>query len=507
MGQRATIAAMPTLTELADLHDAKYGDYERLHFEGRTYTSFELGDMGKRLAAGLIDLGLQPGERVLVMVPNSPEVGPIYGGTWRAGGVVMPVLFLLQPAEVAKIVREAEPAVAITSAEFLPVVQQAVVGVPSVRRVVTLGAGGGDLLPLDELLRAEPLLEPVPVDEDDLAALLFTGGTTGSSKGVMLTHRNVATDAEAGVQATGLSEGDVGLTALPLAHGYGMVASATGLFVKGFGVILRWFEPTQFLEAIPKFGVTRIAVVPTMLQYLLQMPLEDHDLSSLQYVTVGAAPLPMDVLREWERRTGSLVCEGYGCTEATAVMTVNRIDHRKPGTVGLPVPGVVVRIVDEEDREVPRGEAGEVVCQGSTVMKGYWRQPEETDAVLRGGWLHTGDIGRMDEDGFITIVERLKDLIIRGGLNIYPRDIEDALTEHPAVSMAGVVGMPDEVYGEEAVAFVVLNPGSEISEDELLDYLVQRIGKPKRPKAVRFVSAIPLTPVGKVNRKELRGQL
>jgi len=188
-------------------------------------------------------------------------------------------------------------------------------------------------------------------------------------------------------------------------------------------------------------------------------------------------------------------------------MTVNRSDHRTPGSVGTAVPGVEVRIVDEDGSEVPTGETGEVVCRGPTVMKGYWRQPEETASVLRGGWLHTGDIGRMDGEGFLFIVERMKDLIIRGGLNIYPRDVEDALTEHPAVTMAGVVGMPDEFYGEEAVAFVVKAPGADVGEEELLEFLVQRIGKPKRPKEVRFVASIPLTPVGKVNRKELRTQL
>src|SRR5437588_162738 len=417
------------------------------------------------------------------------------------------MLCLLQPAEVAKIVRDGEPSVAITSPEFLPVVQQDVEGVPSVRRVVTTGGADGALVAFDELLRNDPLAEPVPVDEEDLAALLFTGGTTGASKGVMLTHRNIASDAEAGALATELQDDDVALAALPLAHGYGILASATGLFVKAFGVLMKWFEPQQFLESIQRFRVNRLAVVPTMLQYLLQMPLEDYDLSSLTIVTSGAAPLPLDVLRQWEQRTGSIVCEGYGCTEATAVMTVNRSDNRKPGSVGTAVPDVQVRVVDEDDTDVPPGEAGEVVCRGPNVMKGYWRQPEETAAVLRNGWLHTGDIGRMDEDGFLFIVERMKDLIIRGGLNIYPRDVEDALTEHPAVAMAGVVGMPDETYGEEAVAFVVRAPGVDVSEDDLLEYLVERIGKPKRPKEVRFVSALPLTPVGKVNRKELRGEV
>jgi long-chain acyl-CoA synthetase len=498
---------MPTLSELADAHDLKFGDYDRLHFDGRTYTSKELSDQARRCATGLQELGLQSGERVLIVLPNGPEVGTIYGATWRVGGVVMPVLFLLQPAEMAKIVQQGEPAVAVTSPEFLGTVRQAVEGVRSVRHVVTTGPPGDVVVSFGELLRLDPLVEPVPVDEEDLAALLFTGGTTGASKGVMLTHTNIAADAKAGVDATGVTDDDIALAALPLAHGYGMLASATGLYVKSFGVLLKWFEPTQFLELIQKFSVTRLAVVPTMLQYLLGMPLEDYDLSTLTAVTSGAAPLPMEVIRQWEKRTDSIICEGYGCTEATAAMTVNRLDNRKVGSVGTPITGVEVRVVDEEDNEVPRGEAGEVVCRGPIVMKGYWRHPEETANVLRGGWLHTGDVGRMDEDGFLYIVERMKDLIIRGGLNIYPRDVEDALTEHPAVSMAGVVGMPDEMYGEEAVAFVVRTPGVDVTEDELLEFLVQRIGKPKRPKEVRFVDALPLTPVGKVARKELRNQL
>src|SRR5437764_2927569 len=494
------MAAMPTLSELADAHAARFGDYEQLHFEGRTFTSGELSDLGKRCATGLLELGLQSGERVLIVLPNGPEVGTIYGATWRAGGVVMPVLFLLSPAEMAKVVEQGEPTVAVTSPEFLPVVRQAVEGVASVRHIVTTGPPEEGLVSFEDLLRNDPLAEPVGGDEEDLAALLFTGGTTGASKGVMLTHRNIAADAEAGAEATGLADGDVGLAALPLAHGFGMLASATGLFRKNFGVLLKWFEPALFLESIQKFSVTRVAAVPTMLQYLLGMPLEDYDLSSLTAVTSGAAPLPMEVIRQWEKRTGSVICEGYGCTEATAAMTVNRLDNRKVGSVGTPIPGVEVRVVDEEDNAVPVGQIGEVVCRGAIVMKGYWRQPDETTTVLRNGWLHTGDVGRLDEDGFLYIVERMKDLIIRGGLNIYPRDVEDVLTEHPAVAMAGVVGTPDEVYGEEAVAFVVRKPGADVTEEDLPEFLVQRMGKPKRPKEVRFVETLPLTPVGKVAR-------
>jgi long-chain acyl-CoA synthetase len=496
---------VPTLPELADLHDATHGDYERLHFQGRTYSSLELSGMAKRFAAGLVDAGLQPGDRVLVMLPNGPDVGTVYQAAWRAGGAVTPVLFLLSPHEVARIVREAEPTIAVTSPAFLPVVRESIAGTPGVRCVVTTGPAGDGTVSFEEMLARGSLDAHVPRTEDDLAALLFTGGTTGASKGVMLTHRNIAFDAEAGSQAAEVGDDEVGLTALPLAHAYGILVAATGLFVKGFGVLLPWFEPPAFLDAIGRFRVTRTAVVPTMLQFLLQMPLEEHDLSSLRVVTSGAAPLPVEVLRQWEKRTGSVVVEGYGCTEATAAVSVERPSMpRKPGSVGAPLPGIEVRILDDEDGEVAAGQTGEICCRGPSVMAGYWRQPEETEAVLRGGWLHTGDVGRVDEDGYLYVVERKKDIIIRGGINVFPRDVEEVLSEHPDVAMAGVVGRPDQVYGEEVVAFVVPRAGSGLTEDDVLAFASERLGKHKRPKEVRLTPSLPLTPVGKVARKELR---
>ncbi|MDP9342843.1 MAG: AMP-binding protein [Actinomycetota bacterium] len=496
---------MPTLPELADLHDATHGDYERLHFQGRTHSSLELSGMAKRFAAGLLDVGLEPDDRVLVMLPNGPEVGTVYQAAWRAGGAVTPVLFLLSPHEVARIAREAEPTVAVTSPAFLPVVREALAGAPPVRCVVTTGPAEAGTVSFDELLSRGSLEAPVPRRDDDLAALLFTGGTTGASKGVMLTHRNIAFDAQAGAASAEIGDAEVGLTALPLAHAYGILVAATGLFVKAFGVLLPWFEPEAFLDAIERFRVTRTAVVPTMLQFLLQMPLEDHDLSSLRVVTSGAAPLPVEVIRQWEERTGSAIVEGYGCTEATAAISVERPSlPRKPGSVGLPLPGIEVRIVDEEEREVPPGDSGEICCRGPSVMAGYWRQRDETAAVLRGGWLHTGDVGRFDEEGYLYVVERKKDIIIRGGINVFPRDVEDVLSEHPDVAMAGVVGRPDEVYGEEVVAFVVPRSGSGVTEAEVLAFASERLGKHKRPQEVRFTPSLPLTPVGKVARKELR---
>jgi long-chain acyl-CoA synthetase len=500
---------MTSLAELADRHDDEHGDYPRLWFEEREHSTFELSDTARRVASGLRALGLRPDDRVLVMLPNGTEVGAVYQGTWRAGGAVTPVLFLLSAPEVARIARESEPTLAVTSPEFLPVVRQAVEGVPSVRAVVVTGEAVPEgCVAWADLLAADPMASPVPRGDDDLAAVLFTGGTTGASKGVMLSHGNVAFDARAGIEAAEVGDREVGLSALPLAHSFGILVAATGLFVKGYGVLLRWFDPFAFLDAIERFRVTRTTVVPTMLQFLLQAPLEERDLSSLRFVTSGAAPLPTEVLTEWERRTGSRVTEGYGLTEATAGVCTNRPSMPwKPGSVGLPFPGVEVAAMDDDGLLLGADEVGELCVRGPNVMLGYWHQPEATAGVMVDGWLRTGDVGRVDEDGYVFVVERKKDVIIRGGINLYPRDLEEVLQEHPAVAMAGVVGRPDRVYGEEAVAFVTLRPGQTATEDEIAAFLAERLTKPKRPREVRVVPALPLTPVGKVARKELRAMV
>jgi long-chain acyl-CoA synthetase len=250
------------------------------------------------------------------------------------------------------------------------------------------------------------------------------------------------------------------------------------------------------------------AVVPSMLQMLLTQPLEDYDLSSLRYLVCGAAPLPPEVARELERRLPGLeVREGYGCTESGAVISSTPAGQRRLGSVGRPLPGYEVRIFDEQDREVPLGERGEICCRAPGVMLGYWNAPGTTAETLRGGWLHTGDIGRMDEDGYLWVVDRKKDLIIRGGFNVFPRDVEEALVSHPAVAMAGVVGRPDTAHGEEVVAFVSLRPGASAAAEELIDFARARLSAYKYPREVHLIDDLPLTPVSKVDRKALRRRL
>jgi long-chain acyl-CoA synthetase len=273
-------------------------------------------------------------------------------------------------------------------------------------------------------------------------------------------------------------------------------------------VLLRWFDPRVFLEQIAEHRVQTSAVVPSMLHLLLAQPLEEFDLSSLVVLGCGAAPLGPQTAAEIERRIpGVRVRQGYGLTETAALISTNPVGREKPGSVGVPIPGAEIRILDEEDHALPVGEIGEICCRSPAVMRGYWHSPDATAETIHDGWLHTGDVGYLDEDGYLFIVDRKKDVIIRGGFNVYPRDVEDALMEHPAVVGAGVVGRPDERHGEEVVAFVALNEPDAVSADELVDWSRQRIGGYKYPREVQFVDAMPLTAVGKLDRKALRGRV
>jgi long-chain acyl-CoA synthetase len=276
----------------------------------------------------------------------------------------------------------------------------------------------------------------------------------------------------------------------------------------GLGVLQRWFDPAEFLVLAQRHRIQRTALVPAMIQMLLAQPLEDADLSSLRYVNSGAAPLAAQTREQWERRVpGSEILEGYGCTESGAVISVNPPGASRPGSAGLPIPGYQVLIRDDNDADVPPGAEGEICVRADGVMAGYWNSPAETAATLRGGWLHTGDIGRLDADGYLYVLDRKKDLIIRGGFNVFPRDVEDVLLQHPAVAMAGVVSRPDERLGEEIVAFVSLLPGSQATAAEITEFARGRLAAHKYPREVNILDAVPLTSVGKLDRKALRSRV
>ena len=484
------------------------GDYETLLFEGRWYRSGELFERSRRIGAGLSKLGIAAGERVVVTMANSPEVGIAYQALWRAGAVVTPASFLLSVEELRHVVSDSEAVAVITTPEFADKVSEAAAGLDGVRFVISSGEVEG-LVPLSSLEEAEPA-EIVARSDDELAALMYTGGTTGRAKGVMLTHANLDYAGRAGFEASYVPGVNRGLASLPLSHSYGLLVTIASLHhpERGVGVLLRWFDPVAFLELIAEHQLQQTAVVPTMLQILLSQPLENYDLSSLRFVTSGGAPLAPEVAEQFIRRVpGASIRQGYGLTETAALISSSPVGREKPGSVGLPVPGTELRIVDDQDRALPAGEVGEISARSPGVMRGYWHSPEVSAEALRDGWLYTGDLGYVDEQGYLFIVDRKKDLIIRGGFNVYPRDVEDALLEHPALEAAGVVGRPDQRHGEEVVAFVSLRPGAESSAAEVVDWARERIGGYKYPREVHVVDAVPLTNVGKVDRKTLRARL
>jgi long-chain acyl-CoA synthetase len=496
------------LARLAERAFEQNGDYDTLLFEGRWYRSGELFERSRRIGAGLSKLGIAAGERVVVTMANSPEVGIAYQALWRAGAVVTPASFLLSVEELRHVVSDSEAVAVITTPEFADKASEAAAGLDGVRFVISSGDVEG-LVPLSSLEEAEPA-EIVARSDDELAALMYTGGTTGRAKGVMLTHANLDYAGRAGFEASYVPGVNRGLASLPLSHSYGLLVTIASLHhpERGVGVLLRWFDPVAFLELIAEHRLQQTAVVPTMLQILLSQPLENYDLSSLRFVTSGGAPLAPEVAEQFIRRVpGASIRQGYGLTETAALISSSPVGQEKPGSVGLPVPGTEVRIVDDQGRALPAGEVGEISARSPGVMRGYWHSPEVSAEALRDGWLYTGDLGYVDEQGYLFIVDRKKDLIIRGGFNVYPRDVEDALLEHPALEGAGVVGRPDQRHGEEVVAFVSLRPGAELSAAELVDWARERIGGYKYPREVHVVDAVPLTNVGKVDRKTLRARL
>ncbi len=474
----------------------RHGDHESLFFEGVWHSSGVLHERARRLAAGLRDAGVSPGDRVVVLMANCPEVGIAYNALWRIGAVVTPAIFLLPPPELKHIVDDAEARFVLPTPEFASTAREA--------------APGARVISTDEFAELESGGEAPIADLPDskLAALMYTGGTTGRAKGVMLSHESLWMAGKA-AEESGHVPGIVrSLTSLPLSHAFGLLVTCVGLHSteRNRAVLMRWFNPEAWLGLAQEHRTQIVAVVPSMLHLLLAQPLEEYDLSELRYIASGAAPLPPEVVHELARRLPTAeVREGYGLTETSALVSSTRPGAGRLGSVGQPLPEVEVRIRDDGGKDLPVGEVGEICVRSPLVMRGYWRAPEQTAEALRDAWLHTGDLGRLDEDGYLYVVDRKKDLIIRGGFNVFPRDVEEALLEHPAVEGAAVVGRKDAECGEEVVAFVALS--DTIEPAELVAWSRQRIGGYKYPREVHVIGALPLTPIGKVDRKALRARL
>ena len=481
-----------------------------VRFMGSSLSYRELDDLSDRFVAGLRAAGLQQGDAVAVQLPNVPHFPIAYFGILKAGMVMVPLNPLLKAGEIAYQITDSGARLLIAFSGMLDEAVAAVsqTGVPLYAVTLPGTPAPEDVLPVEALLgeRADDAL--APTSADDVAVIIYTSGTTGTPKGAELTHFTLYMNCTVAGGLFGARPEDVTLAVLPMFHVFGL-SSVLNLAVRFGGslALLPRFEPKVVLDTIEAEGVTVIAGVPTMLQALAAQDLTGRDLSRLRIAVSGGASLPEEVLREFERALGIVVLEGYGLSETASTASFNvSADQRKVLSIGQPIWGVDMRAVDAEDRPLPPGESniGEIVIRGHNVMRGYHGKPEATAEAMRGGWFHSGDVGYADEDGYFFIVDRIKDLVIRGGFNVYPREIEEVLYAHPAVAEAAVIGRPDDRLGEEVVAVVALRPGRTATEAELIEHCKARVAAYKYPRDVRFVESLPKGPTGKILKTELR---
>jgi long-chain acyl-CoA synthetase len=459
-------------------------------------------------AAGLLRAeGVEPGDRVALILPNVPAFPILFYGALLAGAVVVPMNPLLTAREVGYYFTDAGVKLAFAF-EQLPDggagAREA--GESAGVTVATVGAMGPDTR------GAEPVTEPAERADEDLAVLLYTSGTTGKPKGAELTHHNLSSNAStAAGELLGGGPGEVVMGCLPLFHVFGLTCGLNASVFSGACLaLLPRFDAAAALEVISKHGVTIFQGVPTMYSALLHAPEHGpnglpHDTGSLRVCMSGGAALPVEVLHAFEKRFATMILEGYGLSETSPVVSFNHPDReRKPGSIGTPISGVEVRVLDEQGHELPAGEVGELAVRGDGVMRGYWNRPEATAEAIPDGWFRTGDLGRADDDGYLFIVDRKKQLIIRGGYNVYPREVEEALHEHAEVAEVAVVGLKHPTLGEEVGAAVALVPGGTATPEELVAFARKRVAAYKYPRHVWLVDALPKGPTGKILHREVQ---
>ncbi len=486
------------LTETA----AKQADQPAFKLDDFELTYHQLDCAASRIANLLEDKGLEPGDRVGLMLPNVPYFPSIYYGILRAGGVVVPMNVLLKEREVAYYLGDSGAKLLFAWGGFAEAAEAGAADAGAEAILVNPG-------------EFEPLVGSYSDEHDDLdraaddtAVILYTSGTTGQPKGAELTHANLHRNCS--MTSTTLGEfthEDVLLGALPLFHSFGQTCTMNSAVANGATVtMLPRFDPDKALEIIERDGVTVFQGVPTMYNAILHAGSADEaDASTLRLCMSGGAAIPVELIRGFEEKFGCMILEGYGLSETSPVASFNHPDkERKPGSIGTPIDGVEMQIWDDEGNEVPQGEVGEIVIRGHNVMKSYWGRPDATgDAISQDGWFRTGDVARVDEDGYFFIVDRKKDLIIRGGYNVYPREVEEVLYEHPAIQEAAVIGVPHDALGEEVGAAVVLKEGESLDAEGVKAYVKEQVAAYKYPRRVWFVDELPKGPTGKILKREI----
>ncbi len=507
------------IPELAEHSAQRLGECRVMVHEGKEYTNHQFLNWGKRLQRGLVNIDVNKGDVVGMCLINNPLVHPIFQGIFRTGAVAVPVMFALTAPELNFILSDAKAIGVVTDTFSLEKIRDAVKGLDHIKWIAVLD---GD----DEFFRSVPeysiktLMDNEPmeilpyINEYDLAMMLYTSGTTGKPKGVMLTHKNLYFTAKAALEGSRLDQWKVApvfINALPLAHIFGVGIMNMNFMLPEhikdtYTILLTRFDAEKYMQLIQEHKVSRTTLVPAMIALILNHPKTlEYDLTSLKEVSCGSAPLPIEQARAFCRLVEiDRIKENYGCTETGNITTTPLNEPFPEGSVGKPCSGIEMAIFDENDNPLSPGEKGEIVMKGPTMMKGYLNRPEETTRALRHGWMHTGDVGYINEDGFLFISDRIKDMIIRGGENIYPGELEKVIYQHPAVAEATVIGKPDSVYGEKVIAFVVTKQGESVTSEEVLDFMRLKVTKFKLPAEIRFIDALPKTPVGKVLKRELK---
>ena len=497
-------AEFATLPDLLRTQAGRIPDAPFIRWRDRSVTYAEFDARTDQLAAGLAHLGIEPGDVVSVLLPNCLEFLEAWWAVLKAGAVFGPVNPALTAPEVAYVASHSKAVAAITDAAGVEKLAARGDELPDVQTVISIDEGGE--LTLDSLAaRGGPVPDPGRRRED-LAAVLYTSGTTGKPKGAMLTHDNILANAAMGAELVPLGPGErVGMM-LPLFHANAQVVTCVIPMTIGCEVVM-WerFSASTFWQTVDELRPVTISAVPTILAAVLHAPGAPEGATSLRYMICGAAPLSRELLEAFQQRFDIRILEGYGLTETTCISSINPFyGERKAGSIGVPVRGQEMKILAPDGTAVSSGEYGEIVIKGPNVMPGYLHNPEATADSIQDGWLHTGDVGYVDEDGYFFIVDRSKDMIIRGGENIYPREIEEVLYTHEGILECAVIGIPDEVRGEEVLAVVAARPGVSLDSAELREWAIQRLAKFKVPKQFEIREELPKTATGKISKAPLR---